>query len=138
MAKLTAKQVKEVEKRVTAHKEAGTTFPALAAIVDAAYTNDDASEIAVCHEVERRLIAWSDSNRRAYTRFAADVKAVEKANGNTYLFDECVTTENLPEGMTEQSIGYWPAMLRTAFSDCGSRANEAGIDLNKALGYTVY
>lgn len=95
-------------------------------------------ELSICDEVESRLYAWSEGSLKAYKELEANIKAIELAHGGVYLFDECVTIQNLPEGITEKSVAYWHHMLRTAFSDCTNRAEDAGIDLNKALGYTIY
>lgn len=87
------------------------------------------------------------SPREAYYEFQKELTILESQVG-VYLAEQAVDEENLPEwlpkdeyaafGVSNGSDRYWTEMLRCAQSAAGMRAEEAGLDINKLLGRTVY
>ena len=80
-----------------------------------------------------------------YAELIAKLKEVELATG-VYLVDECVDRENVMDiedfrGLSWDGIlskGQDDALCSAAGSAAGSRSEEAGLDLNKLLGFIVY
>ena len=55
----------------------------------------------------------------------------------SYITDPCVDSENAEQEVYE-STGYWLIMKASAASAAGMRAEEAGYDINKVVGRSIY
>ncbi len=80
-------------------------------------------------EVVRLLTLKIQTARNAYERLCAEAEE---------FMDTCCDHENIPASVTEASIGYWPALFAVGASAAGMRAEDAGVNLNKKLGWAVY
>ena len=72
-----------------------------------------------------------------YQALAAELAAVEKANGNIYLTDENVDAENCTHTVRD-SAEFWDAMVSNIKMNAGLRAEELGLNINALLGRVIY
>lgn len=88
-------------------------------------------------------------SRRKYFEFLAKLAALEEkiydeTGTNIILIDYKIDHENAfevlrrPGRMEEQIEAYWAMRLTSASMAAGMRAEEAGLDLNKIAGETIY
>ena len=76
--------------------------------------------------------------KQAYNAIAAELTEIEARTG-VYLHDENVDAENARDaGLEEGTDAYWAMMLDSAAMAAGGRAEEAGLDINKLVGRTIY
>ena len=104
------------------------------AVVYAAYVAASAAYDAAATAAET---VWA-ATTQAKTAYYALIAEIDAANtDNLYLTDETVDHENSCHE-AEGSLEFWQAMHRTAREAAGSRAEEAGVDINALLGRIVY
>ena len=76
--------------------------------------------------------------KAAYYELASELAGIEARTG-LYLADENVDAENaLDAGCKHDSDQFWSAMLYSAKSAAGARAEEAGQDINDLIGRVIY
>jgi len=99
----------------------------------------------VAYEAMRLIEQYVASAKWEYAHLNEQLSLIEKKHSDSmngvfvYLQDPMVDEENvLVNGMTEFSIGFWPAMCAAQASAAGMRAEDLGLDLNKAVGRVVY
>ena len=74
-----------------------------------------------------------------YYALVTELKAIERANGNIYLTDECIDRENIDPALTDEcSDEFWIDMYCVACSAAGMRAEELGLDINALIGRIIY
>jgi hypothetical protein len=66
-----------------------------------------------------------------YAELIVKLQAAEKATG-LYLSDECVDVENAGQNATDRDL------FQVAANAAGVRAEEAGYDINKLIGVSIY
>lgn len=99
---------------------------------------------------DRNVTAWRDLNpeavmtpRAKYEALQAELAALERSTGK-YLADESVDLENIPQHIAATYLNgsapdeFWDSMHYAACSAAGMRAEEAGLDLNKLMGRSIY
>lgn len=105
---------------------------------------EDDDDARIWNYIEGEVRAWTEEGRAACEKLRVDLEAIEQAESKpgarVYLYDFSVAHQNATEGndLTEQSIGYWPEMLRHLCAFAGMQAEEIGIDLNARLGRVIY
>jgi len=91
------------------------------------------------------LAQWN-AKRAAESAYYALVKEIELAwavvcatdsEVTSYITDPCVDSENA-ESAVYESLTYWQLMYASAASAAGFRAEEAGYDINKVIGRSIY
>ena len=76
--------------------------------------------------------------KQAYNALAAELATIEEQTG-LYLFDGGIDAENARDaGLEEGTDAYWAMMLDSAAMTAGGRAEDAGLDINKLVGRTIY
>ena len=75
-------------------------------------------------------------NRTKYYDLTAKLQAISDKTG-VYLTDENVDAENVPM-KDDGSEEFYNEMFWAACNAAGFRAEEAGLDINKLLGYIIY
>ena len=96
-------------------------------------------ENAVLEEEDRRyaaMVAAIDAEA-AYDALIAELSIVEDAY-NLYLTDPNVDLENIDRSLARGSAEYFRNLISCASMAAGMRAEEAGFDLNAALGRSIY
>lgn len=74
-----------------------------------------------------------------YYALVTELEAIERANGDIYLTDECIDRENIDPALTDEfSDEFWIAMHSAARSAAGMRAEELGLDINALIGRIIY
>lgn len=74
-----------------------------------------------------------------YFSLLAELKVIERANGDAYLSDMCIDQENIDPTLTDEYADeYWNAMYSAACSAAGMRAEELGLDINAIIGRIIY
>lgn len=130
---------------------------AVAELVRAAKANDrqdmaavfnemaDHADPAVGTEAQAQLADWINVQINSHKSLMRELREVEKRHRDVmngiwlHLIDTGVDEENVSDaGYTPDSVGYWAALRSSAAMAAGQRAEEAGIELNKELGFTVY
>jgi len=66
-----------------------------------------------------------------YRELLNKLQAIEKQTG-LYLSDECVDAQDAADPTNDKSL------FDAACSSAGQRAEEAGFDINKLIGFTIY
>ena len=90
------------------------------------------------------ILENTDSKHRAkLNKLYADVDAIQDAHreagkGWLYLADSAVAHQNLPSGMTDQSVGYLMTLYHCECQVIAVHAENEGLDINALLGYTIY
>ena len=74
---------------------------------------------------------------RDYGNLIAELTLIEKAN-NLYLTDTNIDLENVDRSLVYGSAEYFRNLISCASMAAGMRAEEAGFDLNAALGRSIY
>ena len=91
------------------------------------------------------LAQWN-AKRAAESAYYALVKEIDLAwavicatdtDVTSYITDPCVDSENA-ESAVYESLAYWQLMCASAASAAGMRAEEAGYDINKVIGRSIY
>ena len=78
------------------------------------------------------------TSKAAYDALARELADIEVRTG-LYLADENVDAENaLDAGFKYGSDEFWSAMINSAESAAGARAEEAGQDINDLIGRVIY
>ena len=74
-----------------------------------------------------------------YYNLIDEIERVEREIG-FILADENVDAENTIDAgiVDEHSVDFWQAMIRSAQSGAGLRAEAAGYNINRLLGRTIY
>lgn len=76
--------------------------------------------------------------KAAYDALASELRDIEARTG-LYLADENVDAENaLDAGCEYGSDEFWSAMIDSAKSAAGARAEEARQDINDLIGRVIY
>ena len=76
--------------------------------------------------------------KAAYDALARELADIEARTG-LYLADENVDAENaLDAGFKYGSDEFWSAMINSAESAAGGRAEEAGQNINALIGRVIY
>ncbi len=134
--KLTAAQKKQVVAQVKKIQwgDVPMTNHDLNKLEDDAYDSQDpAVHLAIAAEIRK----WRDAARAEYDTLSSDLRKVEEKT-KSYLADENVDRENvMGGGTTEESVCFWPEMVRHAKSSAVMRADDADIDLSAELGYKI-
>jgi len=79
--------------------------------------------------------------KAAYYALVAEIEAAwaaaTKGELLGYITDEGVDSENAEQAVYESSA-YWKLMYASAKNCAGTRAEEAGYDINKVIGRSIY
>ena len=76
-------------------------------------------------------------NRTKYYDLTAKLQAISYKT-DVYLTDENIDIQNCGGNMDSNSEMFYADMYFAACSAAGSRAEEAGLDINDLLGYIIY
>jgi len=91
------------------------------------------------------LAQWN-AKRAAESAYYALIKEIDLAwavicatdtDVTSYITDQCIDSENAEQEVYE-STNYWLIMKASAASAAGMRAEEAGYDINKVIGRSIY
>ena len=107
-------------------------------------------------ELKAMLLEWAaqdaaelaqlNAKRAAEAAYYALVKEIDLAwavicatdtDVTSYITDPCVDSEQAEQEVYE-STNYWLIMKASAASAAGMRAEEAGYDINKVIGRSIY
>ena len=98
-------------------------------------------ELAVLEAQEAVEDAAKAVAKAAYWALLAEIEEAWEAatEGELlgYITDACVDSENAKSAVYESSA-YWRLTYASAANSAGSRAEEAGYDINKILGRVIY
>ena len=140
MARLTAAQTRTVRDLCRSAKANDTR-----AVLDVLKELDQHPNPAVAVEAAHQLLAWAKVQRTNYRNLGLKLAEVEQRHSDSmagiwlYLRDEACDDENARDaGYTEDSLGWYAALYRSAAAAAGQRGEEAGIDVNAELGFNIY
>jgi hypothetical protein len=123
------------QKTLAAYVAADAAFDAADYNTDAAAY--DAASAAYKAAYDAAKLVWA-ATAQAKAAYDALITEIDAANtDNLYLTDETVDHENSCHE-AEGSLEFWQAMHRSAREAAGSRAEEAGADINALLGRSIY
>lgn len=90
---------------------------------------------ATLDNFEEESARAADAGKAEYYALVAELEQLERATG-LYLTDHGVDCENAAHA--QGTDDWWPSLLSAAKGAAGSRAEEAGQDINALLGRVVY
>jgi hypothetical protein len=74
----------------------------------------------------------------AYESLQRELETIERKHG-LYLADRVIDIENIAgKNLERYSDAYWLALIDAACDAAGSRAEEAGYDINALIGRIIY
>jgi len=123
------------QQTLAAYEAAEAAYEAAAYNTDAAAL--DAARAAYLAAEAAAKTVWA-ATTQAKTAYYALIAEIDAANtDNLYLTDETVDHENSCHE-AEGSLEFWQAMHRAAREAAGIRAEEAGADINKLVGRSIF